>query len=205
MLNCCKVAVTGTVSSGKSSVCHILQDLGAHVVDADVIVHRLLSPDTDLGKKVISLLGSDIVCNGRLDRAKIADKVFNNVTLLHKLESILHPAVLQEIATQYQTVNTTTSVPLFVAEIPLLFESNSQEFFDWVLVVSARDEACRTRFTKKTRYAEQEYTKRSARLMPLTEKEARADFVLTNNGSLSDLETTVKAIYPKLLTKKIGA
>ncbi len=202
MLNCCTVAVTGTVSSGKSSVCRILQDLGAHVVDADAIVHRLLSPDTDIGNKVISLLGSGVISNGRFDRAKIAEKVFDNVALLRALENILHPAVQQEIAAQYQYVNTTTSVPLFVAEVPLLFESNSQGFYDWIVVVSAPKELCCQRFIQKTPYGEQEYHKRSARLMPLAEKEQRADFVIENSGNLAVLENAVRAIYPKLLTKK---
>ncbi len=203
MLDCCKVAVTGTVSSGKSSVCRILQSLGAYVADADAIVHRLLSPDTDLGKKVITLLGSDIVTDGRLNRTKIAEIVFNDSALLRGLESILHPAVADEITAQYENVKTSSRV--FIAEIPLLFESGSHEFYDWIVVVSAPAKACEERFSKKTSYGEQEYRKRNSRLMPLAEKEKKADFVLVNDGSLKDLETAVKAIYPKLLKKKIGA
>lgn len=202
MLRCCKVAVTGTISSGKSSVCRFLKDLGAYGVDADSIVHRLLSPGTAVGKRVLSLLGSDVLNDGRFDRAKIAAKVFDNSALLSALESILHPAVQQVIADEYMRINTENQAPLFVAEIPLLFESGSQDFYDWVVVVTSDISSCQKRFIQKTHYGEDEYNRRAARLIPLEEKEQRADFVIHNVGSLDDLLHAVQGIYPKLLKPK---
>jgi dephospho-CoA kinase len=194
--------VTGTVSSGKSSVCRILQELGAHVVDADAIVHRSLSSNTVIGKQVLSLLGPDSLSNEQFDRAKIAEIVFKNPALLRKLEGILHPAVLNEIAAEYQRINERASAPLFVAEVPLLFESDSQGFFDWILVVSADPAVCQQRFTQKTGYTTDAYSRRASRLLPLDEKIRRADFVIINNGNLADLEKQTRDIYPKLLANK---
>lgn len=202
MLKCSKVAVTGSVSSGKSSVCRMLQDLGAHVVDADAIVHRLLTPGTEIGNTILALLGQDVLTNGQFDRSKIADKVFDNSALLRALEEILHPAVQQEVVAQYQHTDVTNNVPLFVAEIPLLYEAGTQDFFDWVLVVSADETLSKDRFVKKTKYAEENYHKRLSRLMPLKEKERKADFVIFNNGSLTDLQNSVQSLFPELCRKR---
>jgi dephospho-CoA kinase len=88
-----KIAVTGTLSSGKSTVCQLLKEFGAYVVSADEIVHRLLRVETEIGQKVIDLLGEEILSEGQIDRAKIAKKVFRNPQLLQALEQIIHPQV----------------------------------------------------------------------------------------------------------------
>ena len=118
-----KIAITGGLSCGKSSVCRIFKELGAYVISADEVVHQLLSPTTNLGRQVISLLGADIVVDKQIDRSKIAKKVFKQPALLQSLENLLHPAVRDEIEKQYQQIANQPSPPLFVVEIPLLFET----------------------------------------------------------------------------------
>jgi dephospho-CoA kinase len=73
-----KVAVTGGLSSGKSSVCKILKECGAYVVNSDDIVHQLLDPHTAIGQQIIELLGAGVVVDGQFDRKKIAQAVFEN-------------------------------------------------------------------------------------------------------------------------------
>src|SRR5580700_5876146 len=97
MLKTKKIAVTGGLAAGKTTVCQIFKELGAYVVSADEIVHQLLSPGTTVGQQVIKLLGSDIISGQELDRKKIAAKVFFQRDLLHLLEEIIHPAVFDEI------------------------------------------------------------------------------------------------------------
>ncbi len=198
MLNLRKIAVTGGLSSGKSSVSRIFKELGAVVVSADEIVHQLLSPHDLIGQQVIKLMGSDIVQNGKIDRAKIAQKVFNNRDLLHSLEQILHPAVRLEVERQYQQAREQGINGLFVAEIPLLFESDSGTFDATVAVISDA-EVCRMRFKKITGYDDNEFDKRMARQLPPEEKAQKATFVIRNNGSLDDLRQAVVAIYNKLI------
>lgn len=198
MLDCCKVAVTGTIASGKSSVCYFLKKLGAYVTSADAIVHRLLVSDAKIGQLISDLLGKNVIVNGQLDRGKIAEKVFNNSTLLDALEATLHPAVQQEITAQYQLCKADHGVKLFVAEVPLLYETNTQPFFDQVVVVSANQRKCQERFVSTTRYSIDHYQRRLSRLMPLTTKEKKADFILPNNGSLQELYGAVRSLFPKL-------
>src|ERR1700733_7337913 len=128
MLKLRKIAVTGGLSCGKSSVCRIFKELGATVVSADEIVHQLLSPQVSFGQQVIMLMGPDIVVKGQIDRSRIAKKVFNNRTLLNSLEKILHPAVNNEIENLYQTALAKHKDKIFVAEIPLLYESDFGQF-----------------------------------------------------------------------------
>lgn len=198
MLKLRKIAVTGSLSCGKSSVCHLLKECGAYIVSADEIVHQLLSIDTNLIQKVINLLGSEIVLKGQLDRAKIAKKVFTDPRLLQELESILHPAVNKEIEKRFVDVKEDPQVALFVAEIPLLFELGQETLYDATVAVVADPEICRQRFVDSTGYSEEEYEKRVARLLPISKKIQKADFVIKNNGNQEELRQAVKGLYTKL-------
>jgi dephospho-CoA kinase len=194
MLRLRKVAVTGGLSCGKSSVCRFFKKFGAYVVSADEIVHQLLSPDTNPGQNVIRLIGSDILINNQISRSKIAEKVFNNPSLLNSLEKILHPAVQEEVAKLYEKAKEQGNYNLFVAEIPLLFESGKEHFYNAVITVVADKQTSRNRFQNATGYDETEFEKRSMRQLPNHEKAAKADYVITNNGSLEDLETETKKL-----------
>jgi len=193
-----KIAVTGGLSCGKSQVCRFFKDLGAYVVSADDVVHQLLSPKTSIGQQVIALLGSDIVNADHIDRSAVASHVFQNPDLLAKLEALLHPAVKREIDRHYQEACHQAKASLFVAEIPLLFETGAQEDFDYTIAVIADPEACKERFKQTTGYGQEEFSQRMKRQMSPDEKAALADFTLTNNGSLNDLEKTVKTYYANL-------
>lgn len=188
MLKLRKVAVTGGLSCGKSSVCRFFKKFGAVVVSADDIVHRLLSPETDLGRKVIQLIGSDIVFNNQIDRSKIAEKVFNQPSLLRSLEKIIHPAVNEEIKKQYIQANQQEIGKLFVAEIPLLFEAGMENFFDTIITVLSDPLISQRRFQEATGKSEEEYVRRSVQQMHIQEKARRSDYVIVNNGSLEELE-----------------
>lgn len=199
MLKLKKVAVTGGLSCGKSSVCRFFEKFGAIVVNADEIVHRLLSPKTILGQRVIQLIGNDIIINNQIDRSKIAQKVFNQPSLLLSLEQLIHPAVQEEIEKQYEQANQKKNGQLFVAEVPLLFEAGLEDFFDVVITVVADPKISSQRFQNVKDSNAEEYEKRSMRQMHIEEKIKRADYVIENNGSLKKLEAETKKLM-NLLT-----
>jgi dephospho-CoA kinase len=193
-----KIAVTGGLSSGKTSVCRILANLGAYVVSADEIVHKLLSPNTVIADQVVSLIGSDIIINGQLDRKKIAEKIFSHPEKLQALEKILHPAVQDEVEHLYEQIKDSKQYQLFVAEIPLLYESESEKFYDAVVAVLADPASCKERFTQSTQYPQEEYDRRMQRQLPPEQKAARADYVIPNNGSLEELKDNVIKLTQEL-------
>lgn len=194
-----KIVVTGGLGSGKSVVCGILKTCGAYVVSADEIVHGLLSPKTAIGKQVIALLGPEILVNQEIDRAKIAEKVFSQPELLQRLEKILHPAVLDEIKRAYQTCSKQKQHSFFVAEIPLLYESESHPFFDCVIAVIADDALAKKRFVETTSHPPSAYDLRMKRQMKPQEKAAKADYVIENNGTLDELRIKVIQLSNELL------
>jgi dephospho-CoA kinase len=201
MLRLRKVAITGGLSCGKSSVCRFFKELGAYVVSADEIVHQLLSPSQPLGQQVIALLGDEIVVEGKIDRQIVAKKVFENKQLLRSLEKIIHPSVIDEIEKQYQHINSQNEIPLFIAEIPLLFEGSTPTHFDATIAIWAPPELCKKRFMTHTGYGEEEYFKRMANQMPADEKAKRANYVIENSGNLEQLQKAVKKLFIKLTAK----
>jgi dephospho-CoA kinase len=154
-----------------------------------LVVHELLVPTTNLGKDLITLLGDEIVVGKTLNRERIAQKVFCDPVLLKKIEQRIHPEVQRVIETQYKRIS--RQVPLFVAEIPLLFEANLQSWYDKIIVVVADERVCRERAP----YDEDEYTRRSHRLMPIKEKIKQADFVIYNTGNLKTLRQTIQPLF----------
>ncbi len=193
-----KVAITGGLSSGKTAVCRFLKEMGAYVVSADEIVHELLSPHTIIGQKVIGLLGLDILKDGQIDRAAVAKKVFSQPQKLRALEQILHPAVIDEINKRYQQIKTTKRHSLFVAEIPLLYETDMHTHFDAVVAVVCDPILSKQRFGKDTSYSEDEFDRRMGRQWDPKQKEAKANFTITNNGTLTDLKESVKKLFQSL-------
>jgi dephospho-CoA kinase len=196
MLKLRKVAVTGGIASGKSTVCKILSELGAEVINADKIVHKLLNPETNLGQKVIELFGDTIVVDDKIDRQRIAAQAFHNPKKLRMLEALIHPKVYEEIEKCYQDAME-KGAPLFVVEIPLLFESGGEEFFDQTIAVVAPIKECSERFKKSTGYEQEEFDRRQAFQLSQEEKKKRAGLVIENNGSLNELKQKVTEIYNK--------
>ena len=186
-----KIAITGNLASGKSTVGRILQEYGAYVVDADEIVHSLLSPHTPTGKKVIELLGPEIVVGNQIDRKKISEIVFSDFKKLMSLEKILHPVVKQEIDQRFNHIKNNPSYKMFVAEVPLLFEAGWENDFDTVIAVIADEAIARQRSTSP------HFDQRQARHQ--RDKTSQADIVITNNGDLNMLKSSIAEIIDRLI------
>lgn len=197
MLNLLKIAVTGGVASGKSTVCQFFKELGAYVIDVDLIVHSLLSPDSDLGKQIKNSLDLPQASDYKNFRKIIADKVFKNPDLLQKLEAILHPIVLKKINEQYSEVLESGQNTLFVVEIPLLFEIAQDKFYDKVITVLTDEESAIQRCAKKG-LSQSEFILRMKRQTLPTKKAALSSYIIHNRGNLEDLKKQVIVIYQNL-------
>jgi dephospho-CoA kinase len=189
-----KVAVTGGLAAGKSTVCQLFKEWGAYVVDADEIVRQQLEVDTPTGQQVINLLGPDIIVDNQIDRKKVSDIVFSNPEKLKSLETILHPVVRQEINRLFEAVKENASYRFFVAEVPLLYEAKMQEDFDVTIAVICDEQLARERPLNK-----KEFDRRSRFQLSQAAKQARADYVIVNQGDLTALKTEVSALIPKII------
>ncbi|MCI5051748.1 MAG: dephospho-CoA kinase [Simkaniaceae bacterium] len=177
MLRLKKVAVTGGIASGKSQICRFLREEGIYFLDADKIVHELLTPSTPQGKEVLNQFGV-------LDRQKLAQIVFNDPDKLKKLESILHPAVIDKIKSAFKEA----AGSLFVVEFPLLFEIGFDDWFDTTIAVIADDEMRFKRAIERGMSGD-DFKKRTSRLLPQEVLAEKADVTLVNNSSIDELKS----------------
>lgn len=201
MLKLKKVAVTGGLSSGKTTVTRFLKELGSFVISADEIVHQLLT-SPKIQQKIIELFGPDVEKNGNLDRKLIAKIVFNDEKLLKKLEKILHPVVLSLMEKTYEKTLKQQNISLFVAEIPLLFEGNYEGWFDATITVTAPAQDCIHRFEEQGG-TEDEYFNRMKFQLPIKEKEAKAHFIITNDTDLKHLKSNVMQLFHELTQEEL--
>ncbi len=195
MLKLRKIAITGGIASGKSTICRLLQKHQAYIVDTDTIVHQLLASDASVKEKITQLFGQEIETKGKIDREKLADKVFSDKQKLLQLESIIHPHVFQTIEKIYQKISPQGQYKYFVVEIPLLFETKKQKEFDFVICVNATDENIAKR-------KQMPVTQRAQRMLPLQEKIKLSDYVIENNGSIQELESQIIAIIQDIDSKQ---
>lgn len=198
-----RVAVTGCLSAGKSSVCRFFAECGAYVVSSDQIVHHLLDTPSKLTQQIIELLGDEVVIENRLDRRLIAKRIFTDKTLATAFEQLLHPHVHHAIGVAYQTCLQAATYPLFVAEIPLLYEVGWDQDFDDVVAVIANIDICRERFKRSFFFststeADLAFMQRMARQLDPKEKARRADYVLTNETTDQNLQRAVQELYETL-------
>ncbi|EPP34566.1 dephospho-CoA kinase [Chlamydia ibidis] len=195
MLKSLKVSITGDLSSGKTEACQIFRELGAYVVSADEVSHSFLIPHTHIGRRVVDLLGPEVVTGDSFDRKAIADRVFGNPALLQALEAVLHPEVCRIIEEQYCQVTQEGIYPIFIAEVPLLYEIHYADWFDRVVLITADENIRRDRFIKKTSFSDLQFYQRCARFSAHEEKIMRADIVIENNGTKEDLRHKVEEYF----------
>jgi len=198
MLQLKKIAVTGGIASGKTTVCKLFQTYGAYVINADQIAHQLLSQNNLQSHKVIKLFGETILTDGAIDRKKLANVVFEDKKKLQQLQALIHPFVRQEIQKEWQEA-CKKNVPLFVAEVPLLFEARFDTDFDATILVVCDEETCSARFCKKHNSTKQDYERRARFLMPVEEKCQKATYIIDNSKTFRELEEQVKHLFTKLI------
>ena len=192
------VGLTGGIASGKSTVAKILQNLGAAVINADILAREVVEPDRDAWKEIVASFGTNILHADRtLDRTKLRTTIFNDPEARKKLESIIHPRV-RALAEKRIREHGAAGYSVVVYEVPLLFEGNLHEWLRPVILVACDVDTQRTRLQKRDRLTETEAQKHIDAQMSLAEKRRLADYVIENNGSLEELEAQVKVLLEKI-------
>ena len=185
-----KVALTGSIGMGKSTVAAMFERRGIPVFDADAEVRRLQAE----GGRLVGPIGDlfpQSVKNERIDREELSRAVIGNPEALAKLEALVHPEVR---AARDRFIAANGSVPIIVFDIPLLFETGGEANADKVIVVSAPAAVQRQRVLARHGMTASKLDGILARQMPDREKRERADFVVDTSGSLEETEAQVDAI-----------
>lgn len=186
------IGLTGGIASGKSTVAKILRELGFAVVDADEVARQVVSPGSELLSRIEKEFGSDVLHPDQsLNRARMAEIVFEKPLELARLESLIHPEIQKEVATRRHAL-VTSGVSVAFYDVPLLFEKKMESQFDKIVVVACRPEQQRERLTKKG-FSQVDISNRMAAQIPLIDKEKKAHYVIRNDSSLEDLRANVSA------------
>ena len=194
--------LTGTIGTGKSTVAAMFGKLGAFIIDADKIAHDVVEPDKPAWQSIVQTFGQAILNKDRtLNRKKLADIVFNDKDKLQILNSIVHPAVLTEIAKLVEQQKAVDPEGLIVKDIPLLLELGPEAarmLAQVIIVVRCSPQVQLQRLIKRG-MSESDAKCRIRNQVPVEEKIKFADFVIDNDGSLEETHRQVVAIYNKLM------
>jgi dephospho-CoA kinase len=185
-----RIALTGSIGMGKSTVAKMFERAGVPVFDADAVVRTLQSPGGGLVEKIGELFPGT-VRSGTLDRECLAHIVLADREKLAALERIVHPAVREA---REDFIAEHSSAPALAFEIPLLFETAGEKEFDKIVVVSAPVEVQRQRVLQRTGMSAAKLDSILARQTPDEEKRRRADFVIDTGTDLSTTERQVREI-----------
>jgi len=193
------VGLTGGIASGKSLVARVFKDLGAHVIDADRIVHDLLEPEQPACQEVLDHFGKDILLpNGGIDRRKLGEIVFNDPEKRTWLNSCLHPKVFNVYTTQVQHLHCRQPDAIVIFNAALLIETGYHRKMDRIVVIYADMEQQIKRLSLRDKFTREQALARIMSQMPLAEKRTQADYVIDNTGNREDTEVQAREVFQKL-------
>jgi dephospho-CoA kinase len=195
-----RVALTGGIATGKSYVLGRLRARGVPCVDSDALVHGIEAPGTEATAAIAERFGAEMLAaDGSVNRAKLGPIVFADPAARRDLEAIVHPAVYRAIQAALRGFEL-VGYPLAVVDVPLLYESGGEKSFDKVIVTACSQETQLARLVERG-LSEETARQRLAAQWPTETKTARADFVITTDGTFDATDSQVGAIVQVLSSK----
>lgn len=192
------VGLTGNIASGKSTVAQLLSEHGATIIDADVLARRAVEKGSAVHDAIVKRWGTSILApDGDLDRAALRRVVFSDAKELEALNDLVHPEVERLRKARVADAKARDD-KLVVCDIPLLFEKKMADRFDKIVLVDAARPLRLDRLVKERGLRETEAMDMIAAQMPAELKRARADYVIENGGTLSELTRRVDDVWAEL-------
>ena len=195
------IGLTGGIASGKSTIANLLRSLGAPVFDADAESRAMVAKGSPALDEIVRTFGTEYLqADGELNRAKMAEFVFNDKAALKKLEGIIHKNV-HAAAQSFLADCRSKNLPAAVLDVPLLIECGWHKDVDEVWLVAVDSETQIERAMQRSQMTREEVKARIAAQMPLEEKRACADFVIDNSGPLEAAQKTVTEAWRALVAE----
>lgn len=193
------IGLTGGIATGKSTVSALLRQAGFPIVDADIVAREVVEPGTPTLEKIKLAFGPGIIDNGVLDRRKLGQIVFEDGAQLKKLNDIMQPAISSAMADKINFWRL-QNVPILVLNVPLLFERDydKNKLVDKIIVVTASEEIQLSRLENRDQLSNMEARNRVKAQLPMSQKIARADYVIDNNGRIEELQEQVTVLIKKI-------
>lgn len=182
------IGLTGSMAMGKSEVARILRTLSIPVFDADAAVHEIY--ENGVAAQYLKKLCPEAIEGNRVDRKILSQHIAKDPKLLKSITAVIHPLVHQA---EHEFLQNQVN-DIAVIDSPLILEAGRARDMDMIIVVSASSENQKARALARPAMTEAKFEMITSKQMPDIEKRLWADFVIENNGTLDELETTTKAL-----------
>jgi len=193
------LGVTGGIASGKSTVARMLVELGAPMIDFDILAREVVGPGRSAFREIVDCFGEEVVGkDGTLDRKRLSNRVFQDPAKRRILEGITHPRILQAYDGQLKALARQNPQGILQAVIPLLFEVHLEVLVHKVLVVAVSRDTQVKRLMRRDQISRQAADRILDAQMPIDEKVARADYVIRNEAGLDQTRKAVRALWKTL-------
>jgi dephospho-CoA kinase len=190
-----KLGITGGIGSGKTSVCRVFEVLGIPVFSADREAREIMENDNDIIAGINSITGKDLYKNGSLDRTELASIIFNDTTILMKVNLLVHPAVFDHF-TKWTLIK---SAPYVIMEAAILFESGASAFVDKIATVVAPVEQRVKRVILRNKLSQEQVMERMRNQMDDDDRIRQSDFIISNSENDMIIPSILK-IHNEILT-----
>jgi len=202
------LGVTGGIATGKTAVAKMLEELGAPIVDFDVLARVVVEPGKPAYEQIVAFFGEEVLQkDGNIDRKRLSDIVFKDVEKRKKLEGFTHPQIGVEFVKRVNEITAANPNAIIQVAVPLLIEANLQHLFHKILIVYTSRETQIERLVLRDGITEEEATRILDAQLPIDEKVGYADFVVNNEKGLEETRKQVEELWKQLkdLQKQGGA
>ncbi|KAF7772032.1 dephospho-CoA kinase [Pseudoalteromonas citrea] len=190
------LGLTGGIGAGKTAVSNALADKGICIVDADVIAREVVAPNSDGLQAIIDKFGRDMLqSDGMLNRAALRELIFSNEAHKSWLNNLLHPMIRETILSQLSSANSS----YVVLSAPLLFENQLDALCNHTLLVDVSEEIQIHRTTQRDKVSSAHIKQIITAQMPRQEKCNKADSILDNSGSLTQMHSKLEVLHQGFL------
>ncbi len=186
-----KIGLTGGIGSGKTTVCQLFADYSIPIIDADIIARQLVEPGQPALDKIIKQFGPEILSDDALDRKKLGRIIFADPDKKKQLESILHPAIHQQLKQQAALQQS----PYCILAIPLLLETSMENLVDRILVIDCPVELQRERVKQRDGLDDEQIDRIISSQISREERLHHADDIIDNSKSSIELAEQVKNLH----------
>ncbi len=194
------MGLTGGIASGKSTVSSILRGLGAIIIDADEVARKIVEQDRPALAEIERFFGKEVIFeDGNLNRKKLGTIVFNNQSLLKKLNEITHPYIIKEIIDVINWYKKTSNNRVIILDAALLIEMDLIYLVEEVWLVSVPKEVQINRLIQRENISADDAKKRIDAQMPLDEKKQYAHIIIDNSRDVDYLKEQVEQNWSRLI------
>ena len=179
-----KVAITGGIGTGKTTISSMFSDKGIPVFNSDEIAKEIMNTNSLLKNEIVTAFGDKAYDKNKLNKEYLSDVIFNNETLLKKINSIVHPYVAEEFNSWIQEQNS----KYIIYESAIIFENQAEDFFDKIICVTASEEEVISRIMKRNDFSVDKIKSIINKQLPNDAKVQKSDYVIEsmNISKLSD-------------------